>query len=198
MGGFDISDILDGDYTIHLIAKDKAGNQSNEVSYDTTIDRTSTSTGSGSGTGTGTGTGNGGTPQLLSFGAGSIPYTQATYQPVLPATQGSVLGAAAFQFTQNLKLGSIGDEVKALQEFLNLKGFTLAADGAGSSGNETNYFGPRTQAALIAYQEANPVILTNVGIMNGVGTGNFFASTREFVNNVLLNDATTSEYLTNH
>lgn len=196
LGGFDISDILDGDYTIHLIAKDKAGNQSNEVSYDTTIDRTSTSTGSG--TGTGTGTGNGGTPQLLSFGAGSIPYTQATYQPVLPATQGSVLGAAAFQFTQNLKLGSIGDEVKALQEFLNLKGFTLAADGAGSSGNETNYFGFRTKDALSRYQEANPVILTNVGIMNGVGTGNFFASTREFVNNVLLNDATTSEYLTNH
>lgn len=197
LGGFDISDILDGDYTIHLIAKDKAGNQSSEVTYDTTVDRSVNNTGSGTG-GTGTGTGNGGTPQLLSFGAGSIPYTQATYQPVLPATQGSVLGAAAFQFTQNLKLGSIGDEVKALQEFLNLKGFTLAADGAGSSGNETNYFGFRTKDALSRYQEANPVILTNVGIMNGVGTGNFFASTREFVNNVLLNDATTSEYLTNH
>lgn len=197
LGGFDISDILDGDYTIHLIAKDKAGNQSSEVTYDTTVDRSVNNTGSGTG-GTGTGNNTPSTPQFQSFGGGAIPYTSDTYNPNPVITGGQVLGASAYQFSEDLKLGSIGDEVQALQQFLNLKGFKLADDGAGSPGQETNYFGPRTQAALIAYQEANPAILTNVGIMDGVGTGNFFASTREFVNNVLLNDATTSEYLTNH
>lgn len=108
---------------------------------------------------------------------------------------GRVLGASAYQFTQNMRLGSRGVEVKALQKFLNAKGFTIAATGAGSVGNETEYFGPLTRAALIRYQEANPAILTNVGITNGKGTGNFFWSTRRFVNELLLNDSETSNLL---
>lgn len=191
LGGFDISDLVDGDYTIHLVAKDKAGNQTPEVSYDTTINRSSETEGDGD-EDENTPTNQ---PQLLSFSGGTLPFTSYTFNPTLTAPQGEVAGATAYQFTQNLKLGSIGEEVKALQKFLNLKGFVLAISGAGSLGQETNYFGFRTRDALIKYQEANPIILTSVGINDGVGTGNFFSSTRDFVNEILLNDSATSQAL---
>lgn len=139
------------------------------------------------------------TPTTPASTGGSLLFTASSFSTptVTPPTDGQVLGATAFQFTKDLKLGSVDDEVKSLQKFLNLKGFTVATSGAGSLGNETRVFGPKTKAALIKYQEANPVILTNVGITNGKGTGNFFSSTRGFVNEVLLNDSVTSAALEN-
>ena len=65
--------------------------------------------------------------------------------------------AAVFNFTRNLTLGSTGEDVKALQQFLNTQGFAVAATGAGSAGNESTTFGPRTQAALVRFQEANNI-----------------------------------------
>ncbi len=58
---------------------------------------------------------------------------------------------------RDLTVGSTGDDVKALQKFLNGKGFTVAGSGAGSSGNETTYFGSLAQAALAEYQTANGI-----------------------------------------
>lgn len=55
-------------------------------------------------------------------------------------------------FTRDLTLNSIGSDVKELQKYLNLKGFIVSNTGAGSPGNETEYFGPATQSALIKYQ----------------------------------------------
>ncbi len=70
-------------------------------------------------------------------------------QAQLAGAQGA---AVTYNFTRDLTLGSKGDDVKALQQFLNSKGFTVAASGAGSAGNETTYFGSLTQAALAKYQ----------------------------------------------
>ncbi len=64
----------------------------------------------------------------------------------------------AFTFTQNLTIGSTGNEVMQLQKFLNAKGYTVAASGAGSLGNESSYFGTLTQSALAKYQAANGVV----------------------------------------
>ena len=124
-----------------------------------------------------------------------ITYPDSTTNTNPSSTEGQVLGATAYQFTQDMRLGSRGPEVKALQKFLNLKGFTVSETGAGSLGNETEFFGVKTKAALIKYQEANPLILTNVGITNGKGTGNFFFSTRGFVNEYLLTDSAISQEL---
>ncbi|MFP4539846.1 MAG: peptidoglycan-binding domain-containing protein, partial [Candidatus Paceibacterota bacterium] len=61
------------------------------------------------------------------------------------------------QFDRDLSTGSTGDDVKSLQEWLNDNGYTVATEGAGSPGNETDYFGERTREAVAAYQSANGI-----------------------------------------
>ena len=78
-------------------------------------------------------------------------------------------------FTKNLTVGSTGSDVKALQQFLNGKGYTVASSGPGSAGNESMYFGPATRAALAKYQAAQ-------GISPAVGY--FGPATRASVNSM--------------
>ena len=72
--------------------------------------------------------------------------------------------------TKNLKLGDIDPEVKILQQYLNKKGFLIAASGPGSPGQETEKFGAGTKEALIKFQEANAeILLTPFGLKEGTG-----------------------------
>jgi len=74
-------------------------------------------------------------------------------------------------FSTNLSLGSRGSQVVLLQKILNRDPDTRIADvGLGSPGNETNYFGSLTKAAVARFQAkyANEV-LTPVGLMRGSG-----------------------------
>jgi len=89
------------------------------------------------------------------------------------AITGSVTSAAVKVFKSNLTVGSLGSEVKALQELLNAKGYTIATSGAGSPGKETTTFGNATRAALMKYQKANGITPAN---------GNFGPLTRESIN----------------
>ncbi len=57
-------------------------------------------------------------------------------------------------FTRSLTVGSTGADVKSLQQWLNAKGYAVATSGAGSAGNETEYFGPATKAAVAKWQTA--------------------------------------------
>ena len=70
--------------------------------------------------------------------------------------------------------GSCGPAVKDLQRFLNRNGFTLATTGAGSAGQETSFFGPRTLAALKQFQSA----------YNIPATGVVDAQTRNLINSI--------------
>lgn len=84
-------------------------------------------------------------------------------------------------FSKDLWIEMIDPDVKRLQAYLNSNGFTVAASGYGSVGNETEYFGPLTRAALIRFQEHHKAqILTPAGFTRG--TGFFGERTRTFVN----------------
>ena len=84
--------------------------------------------------------------------------TMASVRAALEGTStGSVTSNAVAVFKSNLTVGSLGSEVKALQQYLNANGYTVAAGGPGSPGNETTRFGAATKAALIKFQKANGI-----------------------------------------
>ena len=90
--------------------------------------------------------------------------------------------SVSVNLTRNLNVGMTGADVQALQRFLNSDPATqVAISGVGSKGNETMYFGPATQAAVIKYQNKyRTEILTPVGLSQG--TGFVGASTRAHMN----------------
>lgn len=56
-------------------------------------------------------------------------------------------------FGQNLYAGVKSLEVRCLQRFLNASGFPVASEGAGSVGNETDYYGLHTMKAVTQWQK---------------------------------------------
>ena len=77
-------------------------------------------------------------------------------------------------FTQNLSVGSTGEEVRQLQLKLKTLGYFL--------GDVTTYFGPITKAAVMKFQTANKITPTGVvelvtrGYLNGCTSPNGFSS----------------------
>lgn len=63
----------------------------------------------------------------------------------------------SYKFTRNLTVGSKGEDVKYLQQFLNSQGFKVSTSGPGSSNNETILFGNATRKALSKWQIANNI-----------------------------------------
>lgn len=86
----------------------------------------------------------------------------ATISSVKASLQGtsaqSATSAAVHAFKSNLTVGSLGGEVKALQEYLNAHGYAVASSGPGSTGSETTVFGSLTKNALMKLQKANGII----------------------------------------
>jgi hypothetical protein len=57
-----------------------------------------------------------------------------------------------YSFTRNLYLGLSGEDVRNLQRYLNAAGYVIASEGPGSPGQETDFFGSLTRAAVIEFQ----------------------------------------------
>ncbi|MDE2037605.1 MAG: peptidoglycan-binding protein [Patescibacteria group bacterium] len=79
--------------------------------------------------------------------------------------------ADAAMFQRPLTIGSSGPDVRALQLLLNQSPATeVAPSGPGSSGQETDYFGPLTAAAVTRFQEEHAAdILAPAGLSSGTG-----------------------------
>ncbi len=77
-------------------------------------------------------------------------------------------------FNRYLQVGMTGNDVLLLQKFLNNSNFIIAAQGPGSIGNETNYFGVATRNALINFQKENGI---------SPATGYFGPRTMSYINN---------------
>jgi len=78
--------------------------------------------------------------------------------PAVPASPALANASARAFFNRRLVAGSVGDDVRSLQQFLNGRGFTVSVVGPGSVGNETTTFGPATKRALTQFQLTNGVI----------------------------------------
>lgn len=87
----------------------------------------------------------------------TVPVPVNAIIPTVPATPATSAGSGTLSLTRNLSFGLTGEDVRALQVFLNAHGFQVAASGAGSAGSETAYFGPATRAAVIRYQAAHAI-----------------------------------------
>jgi peptidoglycan hydrolase-like protein with peptidoglycan-binding domain len=88
------------------------------------------------------------------------------------------------QFINRLELGSYGSDVANLQRFLNSKGFIVSNTGAGSLGNESQFFGPATKNALTQYQNTNSVEIIKTKLLLE-GNGVFDEATRIYINNLI-------------
>ncbi len=89
----------------------------------------------------------------------------------IPSSLMQLTGKPTVVFTKDLKYGSSGSDVMALQKFLIAKGSGLAA-GKLSTYGATGYFGVFTKSALIEYQKT-------IGIR---ATGYFGPQTRAYIN----------------
>lgn len=73
-------------------------------------------------------------------------------------------------FNIGLKRGDSHPQVKLLQQFLNLNGYTVADWGVGSRGSETELFGVQTEKALKTFQCAQGISCSGSPETNGYGT----------------------------
>jgi peptidoglycan hydrolase-like protein with peptidoglycan-binding domain len=73
--------------------------------------------------------------------------------PTAPAAAASVISASVLQPWPSLRVGAAGEPVRSLQYLLNARGAALIVDGT---------FGPRTKAAVMAFQRSHGLVANGV------------------------------------
>ena len=139
--------------TCSLIAKDTVGNHSDPTL--TTIPLTITASRSGGGS-----SGGGGGVGVIKYDVsrGGPPLPEQVGIPLPPEPRAEEVSAAIQStLTRNLTIGSQGNDVQQLQRYLNNNTCPVATTGAGSPGQESTYFGQKTQQAVICYQQKHSI-----------------------------------------
>lgn len=90
---------------------------------------------------------------------------------LLVLSSATIVNAQTSSVTMNLSLGSRNNQVITLQQLLNRDPNTrIATEGPGSLGNETDYFGALTKAAVARFQvKYASEVLTPAGLTQGNG-----------------------------
>ncbi len=132
-----------GTTTVVCTAVDLAGNAASSTFMVTVLAAPALGNGHG---------GSGGPPAGL-FGRinAMLPTLPPQAHAPRPIPHGQVLGAEAYQFSNDFGYGSTGQDVTELQN-------VLIAEGDLADSLNTGYFGPATKAALIAYQKAHGIV----------------------------------------
>lgn len=132
------------------------------------------------------------TPEELQKTISDLLAQVAALQSQMGGSSASTPAASCTSFAMDLKMGSTGADVKALQMFLNGNADTMVAmTGAGSKGMETMTYGPATMAAVSKFQvKYRAEILTPAGLVNG--TGYFGPSTRAQANKLCAGGGSTT------
>ncbi len=99
---------------------------------------------------------------LSAFSGGGI----TCEEPETPISAG---GSGSVSITRWLTIGTRGEDVQRLQVFLNANGFTVSTSGGGSPGNETTFFGSKTQAAVRLFQCSRGIVCSGSVTANGYG-----------------------------
>src|SRR3989344_4686725 len=90
----------------------------------------------------------------LFIALGIIPESKADAARAALSSQGVSSAAVSATFSRGIGNGAKGEDVKRLQVLLNSDPDTkVSASGAGSSGSETETFGPATESAVKKFQE---------------------------------------------
>lgn len=109
---------------------------------------------------------------LESFGADSATINNVQVALTGEGTAVPTPGTCtAYTFSSSLAIGDTGADVKALQVLLNTDVATqVAATGVGSAGEESEYFGSLTKAAVIKFQNIYAAdVLTPINLTVGTG-----------------------------
>jgi peptidoglycan hydrolase-like protein with peptidoglycan-binding domain len=81
----------------------------------------------------------------------------ASQKATVATTTPTTLATKKLSITRELYEGVTGEDVRALQKFLNTNGYIIAETGIGSPGHETGLFGLKTKEAVRKFQIAKKI-----------------------------------------
>ncbi|MDB5238094.1 MAG: hypothetical protein JWM46_364 [Candidatus Kaiserbacteria bacterium] len=129
---------------------------------------------------------------IRKYSFATLPLLALYFTLIAFAQADTTTAPCPYSWTQDLQVGSAGDDVLKLQQFLNSDLNTqIAVSGAGSPGNESTSYGLRTKQAVAKLQEKYAAdILYPIGLVKG--TGSVGMKTRTKLNALCTTSTTTA------